>query len=73
MSEIHSNDDLRQAVEKAVSKSGLKKSYIAEQINMTNQYYSKHMSKKNFSLDDAQKILDILGLQVTANIESKKD
>ena len=73
MSEIHSNNDLRQAVEKAVDDSGVKKSYIAEQINMTNQYYSRHMSKKNFSLDDAQKILDVLGLQVTASIKTKKD
>lgn len=72
MSEIHSNDELRKAVEKAVNDSGLKKSYIAEQINMTNQYYSRHISKKSFSIDDAQKILDVLGLQVTARI-TKKD
>lgn len=72
---IKNNDDLRKAVNDAIKTSGYKKSFVAEQLGFTNQYLSKFLNKKSFSLNDANKILSIIGYKVTADIkeQSKND
>lgn len=69
---IHTNKELSQAIEKAIDESGYKKMYIADQIGIKNQNLKRYIYKNNMSLDDANKLLDMIGLQATVNI-SKKD
>ena len=64
MTEIHSNDDLRQAVKQAIDDSGYKKAFIAKKLGISRQAFSNFLSKSNFSIDDAQKILDIIGYDI---------
>ena len=71
MSEIHSNDDLRQAVKQAIDDSGYKKAFIAEKLGVSRQAFTHFMSKANFSIDDAQRILSILDLTTTTKIIKK--
>lgn len=59
---IKSNNELKQAVNKAIDDSGVKKSFISDKLGISRQAFYKMMNEKeSFSLDDANKILDILG------------
>lgn len=69
---IETNKELAAAVSAAIKESGYKKSYIADKLGIANQNLNRMIEKNNFSLDDANKILNIIGLQVRAEI-SKKD
>lgn len=69
---IKTNKELSQAIEKAIEESGYKKMYIADQIGIKSQNLKRYIYKNNMSLDDANKLLDMIGLQATINI-SKKD
>lgn len=69
---VKSNEELKQAVNKAINDSGYKKMWIAEQMGISRQAFSNFMNKSNFSIDDANKILTLIGLNVIAEI-SKKD
>ena len=68
---IKSNSDLRQAVNDAIKESGIKKTFIAEKIGLTRQGLDKMLQKQSFSIDDANKILNIIHLQVSAKIENE--
>lgn len=70
--DIKTNQELSQAIEKAIEDSGYKKQYIAEQIGIKGQNLKRYIYKNNMSLDDANKLLDMIGLQATINISSKK-
>lgn len=69
---IKTNRELSHAIEKAIEESGYKKMYISEQIGIKNQNLKRYIYKNNISLDDANKLLDMIGLQATVEI-SKKD
>lgn len=69
---IKTNKELSQAIENAIEKSGYKKIYISEQIGIKSQNLKRYIYKNNMSLDDANKLLDMIGLQATITI-SKKD
>lgn len=66
---IKNNQELIQAVKKAIDESGYKKSYISEQLGISRQAFSHFLQKSNFSIDDANKILKIIGYKATANID----
>lgn len=70
--DIKTNQELSQAIEKAIEDSGYKKQYIAEQIGIKGQNLKRYIYKNNMSLDDANKLLDMIGLQATINISQKK-
>lgn len=59
--EIHTNQELAQAVNKVIEQSGIKKTYISDKLGISRQALDKMFDKKNFSLDDANKILSIIG------------
>lgn len=58
--EIKSNEELSNAIDNAIKDSGYKRMYIAEQLGIANQNL-KRTIHSNLSLDDANKILDIIG------------
>lgn len=69
---IKTNRELAQAVNDAIKESGIKKVFIAEKLGIKREVFARMLKKKQFSLDDANKILEILGIQ-TETILIKKD
>lgn len=65
---IKTNQELVQVVNDAIKKSGIKKTVLAEKIGLTRQGLDKLLQKQSFSLDDANKILNVIHLSVSAKI-----
>ena len=69
--EVESNSGLVNAVNAAITESGYKKSYIADQLGMTRQNLSKMLSKVNFNINDAQRILEVIGYEIEIKLQKK--
>lgn len=69
--DIHTNQELAQAVNKIIDDNGIKKIWLSEKMGISNQNFNRLMNKKSFSLDDANKVLNPLGYH--ANIIIEKD
>ena len=65
---INTNQELAQVVNDAIKKSGIKKTVLAEKIGLARQGLDKLLQKQSFSLDDANKILNVIHLSVSAKI-----
>ena len=70
---ISNNIELVEAVKNEIKNSGIKKTFIAEKLGISRQAFSNLLAKQNFSIDDANKILSIIGKSVNAEIVNKKD
>ncbi len=70
---IKTNKELAQAVNEAIKESGYKKSYISDKLGISRQAFSNFMNKSNFSLDDANKILEIIGQSTLTTIHKKDE
>ena len=68
---IKTNQELLQVVNNAIKLSGMKKTFIADKIGMTRQGLDKLLQKQSFSLDDANKILNVIHMSVSATIENE--
>ena len=68
---IKTNKELAQAVNEAIKESGIKKVFIAEKLGMHRETFARFMNKKQFSIDDANRVLDIIGYQVNSNVVKK--
>ena len=66
--EIKTNKQLADAVNAAIKDSGIKKVFIAEKLGIQREVLSQMMKKKQFSLDDANKILDIIGMETETKV-----
>lgn len=67
---IKTNDELKQAVNQAIKDSGIKKNFISDKLGISRQAFYKMMNEKeSFSLDDANKILGILGKETETVIK----
>lgn len=67
---IKSNAELKQAVIQAIDASGIKKNFISDKLGISRQAFYKMMNEKeSFSLDDANKILEILGKETETVIK----
>lgn len=69
--EIRTNKELADAVNDAIKESGYKKIYIADQLGISRQALSHFINKSNFSIDDANKILEIIGYNAVAKVDKK--
>ena len=65
---IRTNKELSEAVNDAIKDSGVKKVYIADQLGIKREALSQLMQKKNFSLDDANKILSVIGMKTETSV-----
>ena len=65
------NDAFIIEVEKAILESGFTKRKIAEALDMSPQNLNKLLNKKNFSMADAKKILDVIGFEIEFEIKRK--
>lgn len=70
---IKTNQELAQAVNGAIAESGYKKSYIADKLGISRQAFSNFMNKANFSIDDANKILSIIGYKTETSVLKKNE
>lgn len=66
------NKELAIAVNDAIKNSGYKKIWIAEKMGISRQALTQMLSKSQFSLDDANKILNIIGMEASAIIKEMK-
>lgn len=57
---IKTNQELAQAVNEIILQSGIKKTFISEKLGISRQALDKLLDKKNFSLEDANKILSTI-------------
>ncbi len=69
---INDSKSLVEAVNAAIDESGYKKSWIADQMGITRQAFSNILGKRNFTIDDANKILNVIGYSATVHV-SKND
>lgn len=65
---IETNQELAQVVNDAIKESGIKKTVLAEKVGLTRQGLDKLLQKQSFSLDDANRILNVIHLSVSAKI-----
>ena len=70
---INTNAELVRAVNGAIAESGYKKSYISDKMGISRQAFSNFLNKANFSLDDANKILEIIGYETVTEIHKKNE
>ncbi len=70
---IKTNYELVRAVNGAIAESGIKKYSIAEKMGISRQAFTNFMNKSNFSLDDANKILSIIGYETITKIHKKNE
>jgi len=68
---INTNQELIQAVNESIKESGYKKIWIAEQLGITRQALTQMLQKQNFSIDDANKILSIIGYTTETIVKLK--
>lgn len=67
--DIHNNKELAAAITGLIESSGYKKGYIADVLGIANQNFKKTVNKQNMSLDDANKILNIIGYEAKISIQ----
>ncbi len=68
---ITSNRELADAVNAAIEESGYKKSWIAEKMGLSKQSFTQFMGKKNFTIEDASKVLNIIGYFIKIEVNKK--
>ena len=66
-------NDLQIIVDNFINDSGYKKVWIAQQMGITQQALNKRLHiKKNFTIQDANEILLVIGYNVIYKIEKKE-
>ncbi len=58
------NKDFAKLVDFYISQSGVKKQFIADKLNVKRQQIDNLLNKRNFSVDDANKLLNIIGYEI---------
>lgn len=65
------NKDLSSLVNQLIKDNGINKTFIADKLGIHRQSLDNMMKKQSFSIDDANKILNIIGYEID-NISVKK-
>lgn len=69
--EIRTNKELIEIVKSEIKESGITKTALAKKIGLTRQGLDKMLEKQSFSLDDANKILNIIHKSVVAELKNE--
>ena len=59
---------LAEKVDSYISENGIKKAWIADKMGISQQLLNGLLNKKNFTVDDANRILETMGQQITVDI-----
>lgn len=73
MAIVSTNHELAEFVKKAIKASGIKKNDLAENIGLSRQGLDNLLKKKSFSLDDANRILNVIFLSANVEIDLIED
>ena len=65
------NKDLSNLVNQIIKQNGINKTFISDKLGISRQALDHMLNKKQFSIDDANKILNIIGFEID-NITTKK-
>lgn len=65
------NKQMKDLINTIIKDNGIKKTFIAEQLDITKGSFQNLLNKKNITLDDLKKICDVLGYQIEINIKKK--
>lgn len=68
---VMTNKDLSNLVNQIIKDNGIKKSFIADKLDISRQALDHLITKKQFSIDDANKVLNIIGYEID-NVTTKK-
>ena len=68
---IKTNQELAQAVNETILQTGIKKTFISEKLGISRQALDKLLDKKNFSIEDANKILSVIGYSIECIIKKE--
>lgn len=58
------NRDLANLVDVTIKNTGVTKTFISNKLGISRQAFDKLLDKKQFSIDDANRILNIIGYNV---------
>lgn len=67
------NKELAHLVNQTILESGYKKSFIAEKLGISRQAFSHLLDKRSFSIEDASRILEIVGYDLEIVIHKNID
>lgn len=62
-------NELAIMIDDFINKKGIKKVWIAEQLGISQQLLQKTFNKKNFTIDDANRILSVMGYKIDYDIK----
>ncbi len=65
------NKDLATLVDDTIKNTGVTKMFIAKKLGVSRQQIDNILAKQNFSVDDANKLLNIIGYEID-NISIKR-
>lgn len=65
------NNDMKEIINIILKDNGIKKTYVADSLNMSKTTFNSLLNKKNITLDDLKKICDVLGYEIEINIKKK--
>lgn len=58
------NKELSKLVDDTIKETGVTKMHIAKKLNVSRQQIDNILAKQNFSVDDANKLLNIVGYEI---------
>ena len=62
---------MKDLINTLIQDNGIKKTFIADNLNMSRSNLNSLLNKKNITLDDLKKICDVLGYEIEINIKKK--
>lgn len=56
-------------IDNFIKSKGIKKTFIAKEMGISYTYFNKLMEKDNFTIDDANRILTVIGYKIDYDIK----
>ena len=65
------NEQMKELINTIIKDNGIKKTFIANNLNISRSNLNSLLNKKNITLDDLKKICNVLGYEIEINIKKK--
>lgn len=65
------NEQMKELINTIIKDNGIKKTFIADNLNISRSNLNSLLNKKNITLDDLKKICDVLDYEIEINIKKK--
>lgn len=57
-------------IDNFIKSKGIKKTFVAQQMGISYTYFNKLLEKDNFTIDDANRILSVIGYKIDYTIKT---